>query len=182
MSYSTPAMVRKAIVPSSDGLQPQVPSNTAADLSDGVIQDAITEADSLIDSYIAARYTVPVAVIATGNPGAEDGADGAIPHPIDFWSRTLASYLVTCTYRGSQDFADTDPIFRRYSAVMQSLQAVSGGKANLPLPTQGGPSSGVTVGSAQNPYIGDLFTPDDFDLTPSWSPQLQQGFGNDGCW
>lgn len=167
MAYSTPSMVRKALVPSSDGTQPEPLTHSAADMSDDQLKDAIAEADSTIDGYLGARYTVPVAVVADGL--GEDGEDGSIPHPVDYWSRTIAAYLATLTYRRSADFADTDPIARRYKDVMAQLQGVSAGKVTLNLPSSTTSASGVSAGPAVNPYVGDLWQPEDFDL----------GFGSD---
>ena len=153
--YSTPAMVRLALVPSGDGSLPNPASHTAADLTDAQLTDAIAEADALIDGYIGGYYAVPVTAVA-----------GAIPHPVDLWSRTIAAYLASCTYRGSLDFADTDPIARRYKDVLQALKDVSAGRLRLQLPQNVGPNSATAAGAPYNPYAGDLWTPDDFSITP----------------
>lgn len=143
MPYSTPESVRLALVPSSKGLIPNPPSNTAADFEDEQLNDAIAEADSTIDSYIGGRYITPVA--------------GTAPHPIDYWSRNLAAYFATLTYRGSQDFADTDPIARRYLATMVTLGAVSKGTTTLNVPANAGDSSVSGAGQPVNQYDGNLF-------------------------
>jgi hypothetical protein len=166
MAYSTPAMVRKAILPSSDGSVPNPLSHTAADLSDPELSDAIAEADSMIDGAIGGIYAVPVQPDGTGN----------IPHPIDYWSRNLAAYIATLGFRGSQDFTDTDPIARRYTMTKDAMNMVATGKASLPIPRQSGGSSQVGVDPAYNPYAGDLWTPDDFAIGPAvaggwaWAP------------
>lgn len=167
-SYSTPAMVRQALVPSSDGTEPTTPTNTAADLTDAQLQDSIDEADSTIDSYIGAFYAVPVAIIdpSTGQP------TGITPHPLDFWSRNIAAYVATLAYRGSQDFTDTDPVARRYKDTLASLQAVAAGKMKLMIPDNTSGNSAVAVAPAFNPYLGDLWDPSDFSLEPSLSPVL----------
>lgn len=148
MSYSTPAMVRKALVPSSDGTETSG-TGTAADLTDPELQDAIDEADSTIDGYLSRFYATPVA--ATGDPAAT-------PHPIDYWSRNIAAYNATLAFRGSQDFADTDPIARRYTATMQALLAVSTGKVGLSITENSNPDTGAAgAGTAINPpTMGDL--------------------------
>jgi phage gp36-like protein len=158
-------MVRNALVPSFAGNLPTTPTRTAADLSDTQIQDAINEADATIDSYIGAYYAVPVQVVVAGSD--EDGTVGQIPHPIDYWSRNIAAYNATLTYRGSQDFADTDPVVRRYNATMQALQAVSAGKVRLQLPNNVSPNAATGAGPAFEPYAGDLFDPSDFNLHPA---------------
>lgn len=146
MSYSTPAMIRQALVPSLEGEQPTEKTNTAADLSDAQLQDAINEADATIDGYLATHYTTPV----IGDP---------TPHPIDYWSRNIAAYNATLAYRQSQDFADSDPVARRFTATMQALQAVAAGKVGLGLPT-GESSIAAGVGAAINP-VTVPFTPVD---------------------
>lgn len=160
MPYSTVEQVRRAlapqIAPNFDTIPAQA-TGTAADLSNDQLQDAITEADSMIDGMIGRFYAVPV--VAVG---------GAAPHPIDYWSRNLAAYNATLVYRGSLDFADTDPVARRYTATMQALQAVQSGTMQLQLPQNYGDNgaTGVASGGAINPYIGDLWDPRDFDVRP----------------
>lgn len=167
MSYSTPAQVRRALVPSSDGTQPTTPTNTAADLSDEQLQDSIDEADSTIDSYIGGFYAVPVTILdANGQP------TGSTPHPLDFWSRNIAAYAASLSYRQSQDFTDTDPVARRYKDTLASLQAVAAGRMKLQIPDNVSGNSAVGVGHAYNPYEGDLWDPTDFSLEPSLSPTL----------
>lgn len=153
MAYSTPAMVRQALVPTSDGSMPDPPSHTAADLSDQQLSDAISEADSIIDGYIGGHYAVPVAAVA-----------GSAPSPLGYWSRTTAAYLATCTYRQSLDFADTDPVARRYNAVMSALKDVSTGKMVLQLPENVSENAASGAGTPINPYAGELWTPDDFSV------------------
>lgn len=157
MAYSTPAMVRQALVPSSDGSQPTGSNvtHTAADLTDAQLSDSIAEADAIIDGYLSGVYTTPVA----GAPA---------PHPIDFLSRNIAAYNATLAFRGSQDFTDTDPIARRYKDSLAFLQAVGANKVSLPLPRNtGGAGATTSAGAAINPYVGDLWTPDDFSIAPS---------------
>ena len=161
MAYSTPSLVRQALVPTGDGSLPNPASHTAADLSDAQLMDAIAEADALIDGYVGGYYAVPVGPVA-----------GATPHPIDYWSRTVAAYLATCTFRGSMDFTDTDPIARRYKDVLQALKDVSAGRLRLQLPQNTGPNSATAAGAPYNPYVGELWTPDDFDLTTNPAPGL----------
>lgn len=169
--YSTPEMIRKAISVSSDGGLPTTPTHTAADLADGALLDAIKEADALIDSYIGRFYVTPVALV-----------DGAVPHPIDYWSRNIAAYNATLTYRGSQDLSDDDPVARRYRATMDALKAVNGGTAQLSLVQNFGDSSAGSAGAPINPFEGDLFTPDEFDLAaPNFDP-VTGGIGSGPFW
>lgn len=160
-------MLRQALVATSDGAQPVELSRTAADMTDAQLATFISEADAQIDAMIGRFYAVPVAVVFAGDV-LGDGADvGSVPHPIDYWSRNLAAYFATLTYRGSQDFTEQDPIARRYAATMQALQMVAMGTAKLQLPDNTASSAGVGAGQAINPgHVGDLFDARDFNLHP----------------
>lgn len=174
MAYSTKQMLRQALAPGTwvenpgqptDPDDPSLPNepprqtNTAADLPDEQLDDAIAEADAFIDSYIGARYTVPVAPV---------GEATVAPHPIDYWSRNLAAYNATLAYSERQDFGDDDPVARRYTATLAALTAVRDGKGTLPIPPiDGAAGSLVSVGSPVNPYVGDLFSADDWSLAPA---------------
>lgn len=173
MAYSTPAMVRQAADPTSDGTEPDpLPARpkTAADLSDAKLTDIITEADSTIDSYIGGFYATPVA--AAGSPAAA-------PAPLPYWSRTIAVYLASSELRGELNLDDSNPILRRYKDVMAALQDVSRGLLKLSVPGNVSGSGNSGAGAPYNPYVGDLWTPDDFGVTPSglntfepiWSPR-----------
>lgn len=161
MSYSTPALVRQALVPTSDGSLPATPTNTAADLTDAQLQNAIDEADAVIDGYLGNYYAVPVQPV-----------NGATPNPLPFWSRNIAAYVATLSYRGSQDFTDTDPIARRYKDTLAALQQVAMGKMKLSLPDNQTGNAAEGAGQVFNPYVGDLWTPDDFNLSQAPNPGL----------
>lgn len=176
MAYSTPALVRKAITPTSDGSEPDplpaVP-RTAADLSDAQLSDAIAEADSTIDGYIGNFYTVPVA--AAGDPPA-------VPSPLPYWSRTIAAYLAVNAVRGELDMDDANPVLRRYKDVLAALEAVSAGTMKLQIPDNTSDNAGSGAGAPFNPYVGDLFTPEDFGVTEYgrsntwWEPSFGSEF------
>lgn len=162
MPYSTPLMVREALAPglwASDPVpDPANPTGTAADLDDTQLADAIAEADSTINTFLSGRYDIPF------KPQIPPGANDL--HPIDYWSRNIAAYNATLTYRGSQDFSEQDPIARRYNATMVALTATRDGKATVPFPENLGPGSQAAAGTVHNPYVGDLFGTDDFSLVP----------------
>ena len=154
MSYSTPAAVRLAITQTTDGQQPVgATSGTAADLSDTQLQDAIGEADSMIDVYLGSVYTTPVALVG-----------GVVPHPLDYWSRNIAAYNATLAFRQSLDFTDNDPIARRYLATMDALKQVAAGSILLPFPVDTSGSQREMVGAPVNPYTGQLWTADSWNL------------------
>lgn len=169
MPYSVPADVRKALVPTSDGSLPATPTHTAADLSDPQIANMIHEADSLIDGYLGKHYKTPVSALP-------------VPDPIPAWSRNLAAYEAVNTYRQGMDYTDNDPVARRYQMTMDALKAVSKGDITLDLvPNNQGETGGpveVAVGSAVNPYSGDLWTPDDFQTAGSaWPGRSGPAYG-----
>lgn len=178
MPYSTVIEVRNALSPGdwADGNPPEdddgdtttddVITGTAADLTNAQLLDAIAEADSLIDSYIGGKYVVPVINQADGTPYP------ATPHPLDFWSRNIAAYNATLTNSRRQDFADTDPVARRYNATMIALTAVRDGKSVLSIPeNSAGDNSTVGAGPVFNNYgPGALFPTCDFDINPPLFP------------
>lgn len=170
MPYSTVVEVRNALSPG-DFTDSDAPydngdlTNTAADLSNDQLTDAIAEADSLIDSFIGGRYTTPVLLDFNGNVYV------TTPHPLDYWSRNVAAYNATLTYRKSQDFADTDPVARRYIATMLAITAVRDGKATLNIPDNvSATGSQVGAGPIFNQYQGTLWSLCDFDLAPPVAP------------
>lgn len=172
--YSTPAMVRLALVPSSDGTLPATPSRTAADMTDAQLSDAISEADAVIDGYIGGFYAVPVQPYTFGEETL------VMPHPVDYWSRTIAAYLATITYRGQLDMDDANPVLRRYQDVLAALKAVAAGTIKLQIPENVSGNSEAGAGNAINPYVGDLFVPSDF-VTPA-TESRGWGMGGGGFW
>lgn len=136
MAYSTVVEVRNALAPAppdsgwDDGAQPDNSylTGTAADLPNEQIEDAIAEADSTIDSYIGANYIVPVINDITGTPYP------MTPHPLDYWSRNIAAYNATLSYRGNQDVTLTDPVSLRYTKTMADLVKVQSGLIVLSIP------------------------------------------------
>lgn len=156
--YSGLGKLRTALAPGAftDGSGPPDPrSNSAADLSDDQLTDAIAEADSIINAAIGAFYVTPVTTV-----------DGATPHPIDYWSRSIAAYLATCTYRRSLDFTNDDPVYRRYLVAMGALADVKNGNGTLSIPPNVGDTAGSGAGAPINPYSGNLFSASDFNLSP----------------
>lgn len=172
MAYSTPAMIRLAVNPDgSNGTSvPATPSRTAADFTDAQLLDFIAEADATINSLIGRFYAVPVPLVTQGDidSGLGGGAAlGAVAHPVDYWSRNLAAYFATLSYRRNQDLAETDPVVRRYNATMAALNDVAGGRSRLSLRDNTTSAAGVGAGGAINPtYTGNLFDARDFNLVP----------------
>lgn len=153
MSYCSVQDVREALTPGGLATDP----TTGASLSDAQIQDAIAEADATIDSYIGRFYTTPVI--------ADPANTTRAPAPIWTWSRNIAAYLATLTFRRGQELPPTNPVALRYAATMTALTAVRDGKATLPLQenSQGTGAVGM-AGAAINPYTGNLWSSEDWDL------------------
>jgi phage gp36-like protein len=164
MPYCTPDDVRLALAPGEwDGSGPSAqPTNTAADLSDEQLADAITEADTTIDSYLSRYYATPVAT----DPDLQ-----LTPEPVRSWSRDIAAYLGTLTWRKSKDISENDPVRLRVAQVFGMLTGVAQDKVSLALPPS--PESPGQAGADQaiNPYDGQLFDPSMFSLygpNPGW--------------
>lgn len=144
-------MVRLALAPRLDDGSPVPPTaltHTGADLTDEQLSDEIAEADSEIDGYLAGRYVTPVAVVDVNNP------DSLPPNPISYWSRNIAAYKATLTYKRNQPVETTNPVYLRYQMTMQALLAASNGSMILDIPSDSGDVTTVTSGGAVNVQPG----------------------------
>jgi phage gp36-like protein len=154
--YCTPNDVRYALAPlfepADDGTWPT--TNTAADLTDDQLADAIVEADSELNSYISRYYVTPVANV-----------EGRPPVAVKAISRNIAAYNATLTWRRGKDLTDADPVVRRWRATMDLLTAVRDGKQILEgVPPNVGPTAASGAGQTVNQYVGRMFGLDDFSL------------------
>lgn len=139
--YSSLTDVRSALTPG--GVSD---SSTAASLTDPAITDAIDEADSIIDSYIGSRYGIP-----------QDPNDATVAvKPVRYWSRDIAAFLATLTWKKGKDVGPDEPVRIRYTAVMNLLTAIRDGKATVNLPAPTGDQTGDEVW-VENMYDGNLF-------------------------
>ena len=78
------------------------------------IQDAVTEAESLIDGYLAKRsYPLPLS---------------PVPKLVTGWTRDIARYLLHKDRGGKED---NDPIVRNYKDAVKFLGLVAEGKFSL---------------------------------------------------
>jgi phage gp36-like protein len=126
--YATPTDVRVAANPEFDPASPQ-PDPTAADaasLTDDQLLASIAEAQSLVDDYLRARYTVPV-------------PDPA-PATIKTWTVDIALYRATLTWLRHVTLDSRDPVQLRFDATMAALVAARDGKTQLDIP--GAPAGG----------------------------------------
>jgi phage gp36-like protein len=160
VAYSTVKSVRQALAPGfALDNPPNPPSNTAADLSNEQLTDAIAEADARINTYIGGRYATPVAADDSGNT----------PAPVNYWSRDIAAYLALLTWRKTQPVNQQDPVALRAAQALVELTSVRDGKTNLPLPentSDVGESGGA--GDPERPAPGILTF--DSGLDPFGSP------------
>lgn len=151
--YSSPIDVRNALTPGATSVDP----TTGAGLSDEQIDDAIRQADSRINGYLPTGYVVPTETV-------ENGLVVAIA-PFRYWSRDIAAYLATLTYKRNKDVPQDEPVRLRYTDAMGDLILVSRGTFELPaMPSN--PTALVGDVFVYNQYEGRLFGPEDFALAP----------------
>jgi Protein of unknown function (DUF1320) len=133
-------------------------TNTASDLSDVQITDAIAEADNIINGFVGGSYTT-------------------VPAVVKFWSRDLSAYLATLTWRKSSDIGPNDPVRLRYALTMSQLMQIKSGGVQAPPP-----DVKATEGDAhvENQYTGTLFQTPDFDLLGGGVPSGGVGAGPSG--
>lgn len=156
--YSTVTDVRNALTPGAVSTD----ASTASSLEDAQIIDAIVEADSRIKTYLPDGYTVTEVTIQQGDPPA---AFIVAPDTIRFWSRDIAAYLATLTYKRHQNVPEDDPVRLRYEMAMEALRLARDGKINLPVDETA--TDDVEDIVVYNQYTGNLFGADDFLLGPT---------------
>lgn len=140
--YSSVTDVRNALAPGGSTSDPGTP----ASLEETDIEDAIAEADGIIDAYISSRYTVPDDAVIPG----------VAVSPVRWWSRTIAAWLVTLTYRNQQDVPPDEPIRLRYEQTIAFLQQVRDGQMDLGALIANDDESGDQV-YIENVYPNKLF-------------------------
>lgn len=171
--YSAAQDVRLALVPGAV----EANQETAANLSDAQLLDAISEADGVIDTYIKQWYTIPTSeqiIPDFDNPPAQITVTVA-PQPVRGWSRSIAAYLATLTFMKHKDVGEDDPVRLRYNMVIDLLTAIRDQNSFLdpdvfPPVDDSITNQGVYV---VNPYEGDLFAPSDFALAPEGASDPQ---------
>lgn len=146
----------------------------AAELDDWQIEDAIDAAEGVINTYISARYTVPVSDIEEEDPDNPGNViiNEVAASPIRYWTRDIAAWYCVLTHRMSKDISEDDPIRLRRNEVIEMLTAVRDRKSNLPLPPvdDGQSMDGLEVFPL---YEGTLFGPEDFNLTADYGRDSQ---------
>jgi phage gp36-like protein len=90
-----------------------------ADAALARIQDAVAEADAIIDGFLVQRgYTLPMA----------PPPSGSVKSMLTAWSRSITRYLL---HKGRVTDADKDPIARDYRDALRMLQLMAEGKFSL---------------------------------------------------
>jgi phage gp36-like protein len=163
--------VRNALAP----LAQQDDNATAAQLSDPELNDAIAEAEGIVDTYISRQYTVVIGDVQVAlNPDFPDSLTtiqvGSAP--IRGITRDVAAYLSALTHAKGKDMGEDDPIRLRFGVAMGMLKDIRDGKVLLPAdafpPTD--QSGDVTV---LNQYEPAMFRPSDVGLYPGgYNPQV----------
>lgn len=152
-------------------------NTTASMLQDDQIEDAIHEADSIINTYVATGYAVPVVDIEVVTPGEGGAADTTATisvgkGPFRWWSRDIAAYLTTLTYRRNKDITEDDPIRLRFALVMRMLEGIKSGDTTIPVDDNENPGSSEQDVFPYPYYEGQLFDPKSMGLVEShsWLP------------
>lgn len=161
--FSTVQDVKNALAPSG------VITGTAATLSDVQITDAINEADSTIRSMIGNIYSIPLLPVdPPTDPPTTYGQE-----PVRYWSRDIAAFLATLTFKRNQDVSENDPVRLRFNLAMKSLQDIRDGKATLPFPPADGDAD---AGAAVFNTVPHLFTPLDsgYGWRYGWGPYVEE--------
>lgn len=150
-TYCSVRDVRLALTPGGSATD----GSTAASLEDYQIDDAIREAEETIDLFLATRYTITPVETEEVDPTdpTTTWTFSVAPAPLRGWTRDLAAFLATLTFRRNKDIPADDPVRLRFNMVMGFLSQVRDGSLSLTLPV---PDSvaGITV---QNLYEGRLF-------------------------
>lgn len=161
-TYCTVRDVRIALTP--EGVEQGQPrGETGAILPDWQITDAINEAEGLINAYVAKRYVITpeeVEEINPENPG-ETWVYFVAPSPLRGWTRNIAAWLATLTYRKNKDIGEDDPVRLRFNMTMASLTSVKDHSIDLALPIN---EVGTNESIALNLYDEPLFQLEDFNL------------------
>lgn len=112
MNYCSTDDVRLALV--DDGVSSG--TNTGADLDDITVNDAIAEASTIVDSYIGGPYAV----------------SDTVPNVVVYWTRDVAAFLATLTWRKSKDMTAWDPVYLRYQQAIGRLAGIITGTTAFP--------------------------------------------------
>lgn len=102
------------------------PGGSEQGLDEALLLDALHRASREADSYLATRYSVPLAL-------AEANGETVWPEPLASFVGDMARYHLT-----GGDAQESEAITRRYQEALDWLKAVAKGMADLPPPPDGG--------------------------------------------
>lgn len=163
--YCTVSDVKAALTPGAS--EATSAEATAVNLPNWQIEDAIAEATGTVRLYVAGRYTVPepdteITEYPLSDPPTQTTVALA-PYPVRGWTRNVAAYLLTLTFKRNQDLKKDDPIRLRHIMTMGQLEAVRNRSLDIPgFVIVDSDDQGVHV---ENLYQGQLFSLEDFMLT-----------------
>lgn len=130
-------------------------ANNGASLDNEVLDKAIVDAQSEIDSRLTARYTVPFS---------------PVPSIVNAICQDIAAYLADLTFRQNRDHqSELSPVYLRYQRSMALLVALQTGETRIPPdggdpePTGGG---AVAVGTVTRPPL--ISAADVWNCGPEW--------------
>lgn len=158
--YCTVRDVKNALAPV------ETTQGTAVSVNDEQLVDAINEADSIIRSMIGLIYSIPTGTTPVVPATVPPSTWSVAVEPVRYWSRDIAAYLATLTYKRNQDVSQDDPVRLRFNLAMQALLAVRNGDSQLPFPPAELPEGWDPGVAVFNMYEGNLFTAADFGLYP----------------
>jgi hypothetical protein len=141
--------------------------NTAAELPDWQIEDAILEAEGSIDAVLKSRYTITTYELEEENPEnpGEIWVTTVAPPPVRGWTRDIAAFLAALTFRKNADLGEDDPIRLRFTMVRNFLNDIRDNRLSLNLPNLETPIPGQGV-HVENLYDEELFHMEDVGLPP----------------
>lgn len=102
-----------ATLTDADRSQWSADETAVADAALATVQDAIDDADSLVDGYLAKRYSLPLA---------------KVPGVLVVWARAITRYLL---HKDRKALENDDPIVRDYRDALKALGLVAEGKLSL---------------------------------------------------
>jgi phage gp36-like protein len=155
--YTTPADLRLILARNLSGQGPDVDqTGTAADLSDGQLQDAIDTATAEIDASLSNRFTVPF--------------PSPFPAMVVHVCKAIAAWHANAISLESADIGANDPVQRRFEWAKDMLTKIASGDIDLPDLTS---ATGTDASMVAFPaYDGVMFWPGNFGV----------GYQDQGLW
>jgi hypothetical protein len=180
-AYCSVADVRSVLAPALlDGGGnpfPDTTQETAAQLIDAQLLEAIVRASGRVDTYLRARYQMPPVPVVAAQQTTEPHTDAVYPDVVRYWTRDLAAFDATLTLLRGLPIGPDSPVRLRQAQAVAELAAARDGKldAGLPQPddatTQEGFAGVVDAGGA------GMFGPSDWGDQPTGIPVAADPYG-----